>query len=108
MIARMWTGTTTVADAAAYVAHLREHTFPALAQIEGHRRACALRQTSGASVRFVVLTFWDSIDSIRRFAGDDAEAAVIPPEARALLESYDPRASHWEVSLDNSTQGGAK
>lgn len=45
------------------------------------------------------MTLWSSRDAIARFAGEDAEAAVVPPEAQALLSRYDERAVHWDVPL---------
>jgi len=50
-------------------------------------------------VDFTVITLWESIDAIRRFSGNDPELAVVPPAAQALLASYDDRASHWDVPL---------
>jgi heme-degrading monooxygenase HmoA len=108
MIARVWKGAAPSARAAAYVAHLREHIVPGLAAIAGHRGACVLRHDAGAEVEFTVITFWESLDAIRRFAGEDAEAAVVPPEARALLSAFDDRAVHWDVALDNLVAPGAK
>jgi heme-degrading monooxygenase HmoA len=108
VIARVWSGTASEANANAYVAHLRERTFPDLRSIAGHRGAFVLRRTEAAQVRFTVITLWESVDAIRRFAGDDPEAAVVPAEARALLTSFDWRAVHWEVALDNAEHAGAK
>ncbi len=45
------------------------------------------------------MTLWSSRDAIARFAGEDAEAVVVPPEAQALLSRYDERAVHWDVPL---------
>lgn len=100
MIARTWRGSAPAANADAYVAHLRTRTFPGLRTIPGHNGACLLRRDSGTTVEFLVITFWQSIDSIHRFAGDDPEVAVVPDEARALLGAFDARAVHWEVALD--------
>lgn len=108
MIARVWSGTTSEANADAYVAHLRERTFPGLQSIAGHRGAFVLRRVEASRVLFTVVTLWESIDAIRDFAGDDAEAAVVPAEARALLTSFDRRAVHWDVALDNPAHAGAK
>ena len=46
---------------------------------------------------FQVVTLWESMDAIRRFAGNDPEAAVVPLEARALLARFDERVRHFEV-----------
>ena len=99
MIARTWNGTARPEHADAYVAHLRERTFPQLTTIAGHRGAYVLRRDGRALVEFTVITFWESIEAIRRFAGSDPEVAVVPPPAQALLASYDDRAVHWEVPL---------
>jgi heme-degrading monooxygenase HmoA len=99
VIARIWHGTTDPADADAYAAHLRDQTLPHLKSIAGHRGAFVLKRSRGDHVEFTVLTLWDSVDAIRDFAGDDPEAAVVPPAAAALLTAYERRAVHWEVVL---------
>jgi heme-degrading monooxygenase HmoA len=100
VIARVWTGTTAANDAATYVSHLKRHVIPELRSIEGHRGAYVMHRVDPAGVTFVVMTLWDSIESIRRFAGDDVESAVVTPEAKAVLTSYDRRATHFEVVVD--------
>jgi hypothetical protein len=100
VIARIWTGRTVSGNADAYVAHLRDHTFPELASIPGHGGGYVLTRAGGPIVEFTVITLWESLHAIRRFAGDeDPEVAVVPPAAHALLASYDARAVHWEVAL---------
>ena len=99
MIVRMWSGTARPEHADAYVAHLREKTLPALAGIPGYYGANVLRKPAGDTVIFMVLTLWQSLDAIRAFAGaEDPEVAVVPPEAQALLLSWDARAVHWPVA----------
>jgi heme-degrading monooxygenase HmoA len=100
VIARTWNGSARPEHADAYVAHLRESTFPQLASIPGHRGTYVLRRRQAAIVEFTVITFWESIDAITAFAGPDAELAVVPAAAQALLAAYDVRASHWEVALE--------
>lgn len=97
MIARSWRGTTRPEKADAYVRHLRESIFPAIRSIEGHRGAYILRRDRDGLVEFLVLTLWSSMAAIERFAGKDKERAVVPPEARDLLESFDPSVEHFEV-----------
>ena len=108
VIARIWRGTTRPAQADAYVEHLRLRTFPELTALAGQRGAYVLRRPADAAVEFTVVTLWDSVEAIRAFAGADVEEAVVPPEARALLASFDRRAVHWEVALDNIARAGAK
>jgi hypothetical protein len=108
VIARTWRGATALANADGYIDHLRERTLPVLSHIPGYRGGYVMRHTSGSRVEFMVVTLWESLDAIRAFAGADPGAAVVPPEARALLASFDDRAVHWDVVLDNSSGRGAK
>ena len=108
MIARMWSGVARVDSIDAYLAHLRETTFPALQDLPGHRGAYVLQRTDDGRTIVTVITLWDSLDAIARFAGADVEAAVVPPEAQLLLASWDARAVHWEVVFDNAGQLRAK
>ena len=41
--------------------------------------------------------WFDSIDSVRSFAGEDYETAVVPPKARKLLTRFDERSKHYDV-----------
>ena len=97
MIARTWSGAARPETVDAYLAHLRDKTLPVIAGLEGHRGAYVLRRASDDQVLVTVITLWESIEAIARFSGDDVEAAVVPPEAQALLASWDIRAVHWEV-----------
>jgi heme-degrading monooxygenase HmoA len=99
MIARVWHGSTRPADADRYVSHLRRNVFPELSAMAGFRGVQLFRRLREDSVDFVVTTTWESLDAIRRFAGPAAEAAVIAPEAQAILTSYDRRAVHYDVVL---------
>ena len=45
----------------------------------------------------MTLTLFESLAAVQRFAGEDAEVAVIEPRAEELLDEYDPRARHFEV-----------
>jgi heme-degrading monooxygenase HmoA len=98
VIARVWRGVALgAANADAYRRHLTANVLPALKKIPGHREARVLRREEAQRVEFLVMTFWDSMDAIRRFAGEDPERAVVEPEARAVLAEYDDFVRHYEV-----------
>jgi len=99
MIGRLWHGWTTIEDAPRYEEHLRRETFPALRGIEGYVEGYVLRRDSGDRVDFAVLTLWESLEAIRRFAGDDYETAVVPEEARRALRGFGERVTHYEVAI---------
>ena len=47
------------------------------------------------------MTLWESMDAIRQFAGEQVDQAVVEPEARAVLRSFDTTVSHHEVLVSH-------
>jgi uncharacterized protein len=97
MILRMWRARATVERADEYVAHATKKVFPAVGAIEGHRGAYLLRRAVDGAIELVVLTLWESMEAVRRFAGVKPEKAVVEPEARAVLTAFDEFVTHFEV-----------
>ncbi len=97
MIARLWRGRSTPELASVYVRHVTERVFPSLESISGHRGAWLLRREMDRRVEFLVLTLWDSMEAVGRFAGDDPNAAVVEPAARAALAEFDKIVAHYEL-----------
>lgn len=98
MILRMWRVQSTRENADRYIQHATKKVLPALRAIEGHRGAYLLRCTVGDTVKLVVLTLWDSMHPVRKFAGAEPNRAVVDPEARAALTSFDDSVTHFEVA----------
>jgi heme-degrading monooxygenase HmoA len=96
-IARLWSGRADPANAEAYPRHFRENVLPALDEVPGFLGALLMRREVEGAIEYTVLTRWVSMDSIRRFAGDDVEKAVVEPEAVAALISYDKTVRHCEI-----------
>ena len=99
MIARLWRGQATNAQADAYFRHVTGTVFPSLKDLAGHRGAWLLRRQAEGQTEFLALTLWESLDSIRAFAGDDIATAIVEPEARAVLADFDKFARHYEVAF---------
>ena len=97
MIVRSWRGRARAETADRYVEHLETAVLPELRLIAGFRDLWIMRRDLDAEVEFVIQTCWQSMAAIRRFAGPEPEIAVVPPEARALLSSFDPQAVHYRV-----------
>lgn len=97
MIARYWRGLVKRERADAYIEHLQSDTLPQLVQLAGFQDAKVLRRDLPQGVEFLVVTFWESLDSIRAFAGNDVESAVVPPKARDMMIEYDLKSRHFEV-----------
>jgi heme-degrading monooxygenase HmoA len=102
MIARTWRGATEAADAETYLAYLHQTGLADFRKVDGNRGALALRRIANGRAEFVVMSFWESEDAIREFAGDDIEQAVFYPEDERFLIDRDERVSHYEVVFDTS------
>jgi heme-degrading monooxygenase HmoA len=99
MISRVWHGWTSRENADAYEALLRTEIFIGIAErsIQGYRGIHLLRRDVDDGVEFVTIMWFDSLDAVRAFAGEDYEAAVVPPKARQLLSRFDARSAHYHV-----------
>ena len=99
MIARRWRGwASDRAGADAYESYFSGAIRPALEATDGFVDASVERvEEADGRVEIVVVTRWESIDAIRAFAGEDIEAAVVEPEARAALADFDARVRHIEL-----------
>ena len=102
MIARLWHGWTSRENADAYESLLRTQILPGMHRVPGFTGAHLLRQDREHEVEFVTLTWFESMDAVRAFAGPDHATAVIPPEARRLLSRFDQTSEHYQlvVKLD--------
>ncbi|HYG91087.1 MAG TPA: hypothetical protein VD978_33080 [Azospirillum sp.] len=101
MIVRIWRGSATAENTERYERHALDTVFPALPALPGHRGAILLRRETGSGTEFLALTLWDGMDAIHGFAGDDTEAAVVEPEARAALAEFDGFVCHFSVASWN-------
>jgi heme-degrading monooxygenase HmoA len=97
MIARLWHGWTTREDADAYEDLLRTRILPGIHRVPGYKGAYLMRREVGGEVEFATLTFFESMDAVRAFAGADHEIAVVPSEARKLLSRFDFKSVHYET-----------
>jgi heme-degrading monooxygenase HmoA len=102
MIARIWHGWTKPDDAAGYERVFRTIVLPHLHGVAGCEQAFLLRRDLGDEVEFAVLTIFESIEAVKRLAGEDYEVAVISDEAKEVLEHFEPRVTHYEIAVANS------
>jgi hypothetical protein len=105
MICRLWRGWTTPANAAAYEAIVRGEVIPGIEarEIPGFRHIDLMRREAGDEVEFQTLMWFDDLDSIRAFIGEDYAVSHVPPAAQAVLARFDRHAAHFEV-LDRREQ----
>ena len=97
MIARAWHGAVPQGKAEAYFEFLSRVALPDYHATPGNRGVLVLRRKEGTVAHFLLLSFWESLEAIRAFAGADVERARYYPEDPAFLLEMEPRVTHYEV-----------
>jgi len=97
MIARMWHGMTLRTKADAYTDFLNATAIPDYRSTPGNLGVQILRRNEGDRTHFVTLTFWESLETIRGFAGDPVDRAKYYPQDREFLLEFEPDVQHWNV-----------
>jgi heme-degrading monooxygenase HmoA len=105
MICRVWRGWTTTDNAAVYERIVRGEVIPGIEarHIPGFRSIDLIRREREHDVEFMTLMWFDTLDSVRAFMGEDYQAAHVPADAQAVLADFDRRSAHYEV-LDRRQQ----
>ena len=106
MIARMWRGAVRAEDTEAYAEYIRATGVAEYAATPGNRGAYLLYRIDGDRAEVLTISFWDSLDAVRGFAGDDIDRAVFYPEDDRYLVDRDLTANHFVVAA--SSQRGQR
>ena len=101
MVLRFWRGWTTPENADAYQRIVSTEVLPSIAarNVDGYLGAYLVRRELDNEVEFATIMQFDSIESVRAFAGEDYETAYVPPQAREVLSRFDERSAHFETLL---------
>ncbi|MBR9917998.1 antibiotic biosynthesis monooxygenase [bacterium] len=99
MIARIWHGWTTPENEEAYYKVLTEQVIPQIEsyKMEGYRKIEVLRREHSDETEFITIMYFDSLEYIKQFMGDDYEVAHVPEPAQKVLKRWDERSQHYEV-----------
>jgi antibiotic biosynthesis monooxygenase (ABM) superfamily enzyme len=99
VICRLWRGWTTRENADAYERIVRAEVIPGIEarSIPGFRHIDLMKRDLGAEIEFQTLMWFDSLDAIKAFVGEDYRVSHVPAAARAVLSRFDERAGHYEV-----------
>jgi len=101
VIARIWRGITPESKSDQYLDYLVATGLKDYVVTPGNQGVLVLRNTSEGRAEFLLISLWESWDAIRRFAGDDIEAAVYYPEDGTYLLTLEPKVAHYEVLNGN-------
>jgi len=99
MIARAWHGRVPAEKADAYHQYLLRTGLADYASTPGNRGVFVFRRIENGVCHFLLTTLWDSIDAIKRFAGDDYERARYYTEDDEYLLEREPLVTHYDVLM---------
>jgi len=99
MIARIWRGRTRPSMGKPYMAYLEQTGLKEYKATEGFKQVLVLTREVGDQTEYVLVTLWQSMDAVRRFAGSEPERAVYYPEDDRYFaeEQRAPYVCHYEV-----------
>jgi antibiotic biosynthesis monooxygenase (ABM) superfamily enzyme len=99
MIGRIWHGYTTPGYAEAYQNILLTEVIPGIAamNIKGYRKIQVIRRGLPDEVEFITIMWFDALENVKAFMGDDYEVAHVPQRAREVLKRFDDRSQHYEL-----------
>lgn len=105
MICRLWRGWTTPQNAETYERIVRGEVIPAIEarRIPGFIHIDLMRRDVGDEVEFQTLMWFERLDAIKAFMGDDYSVSHVPAAAQSVLKRFDERAAHFEV-IDRKPQ----
>ncbi|MFI5153286.1 MAG: antibiotic biosynthesis monooxygenase [Chitinophagales bacterium] len=97
MIARIWHGKTDKSNLVTYSEFLRKKAIPDYKKANGLQGMSFLRKVIGSEAHFTLITYWQNMDAIRAFAGNDIEKAKYYPEDKDFLLEFEEVVQHYEV-----------
>ena len=103
MIARIWKARAAPERASEYAAYLQSTVVPELAAIHGYRGVTLLERDRDSLVEVTVITWWESLEAVRAFAGEAVETAVVHDTAARMLLDFDRDVAHHRVVVQHGT-----
>ena len=97
MIARIWHGRTKIEDYEKYTEFLKDRAISDYKNTEGFVKLVFLRNIKDYAAHFTLITFWENLDVIKNFAGDDFEKPKYYPEDDNFLLEFEEKVTHYEV-----------
>jgi heme-degrading monooxygenase HmoA len=103
MISRIWHGYTTKSNADTYENLLQNEIFEGIKDrnIQGYKGIQLLRREHQSETEFITIMWFNSIEAVIKFAGDEYDKAVVPEKAQKILTRFDKTSQHYTVKIDN-------
>ena len=98
VILRRWVGRIRTADEAEYVAYVKRTGADDYAETPGNLGfQIVMRALGNGESEVTTLSWWDSVDAVKGFAGDQPEIARYYPDDDRFLIDRPPNVDHYRV-----------
>ena len=100
MVARIWHGRTSAEKADEYRQYLYEVGVKKIATLPGNRGVQMMMAKTPEQGEFMVISYWDSIDAIKGYAGADYTKVHDLPRDKELLIDHEPLVKHFDLAVN--------
>jgi heme-degrading monooxygenase HmoA len=97
MIARIWHGKTKSSDFETYTEFLKNTAISDYEKTAGFVKLSFLRNIKNNEAHFTLITYWENLETIKNFAGENFEKAKYYPEDQEFLLEFEEKVEHFEV-----------
>ncbi len=97
MITRVWHGKTRAEHADRYLQFLLHEGIKGYGNTEGNISIRVWRKIENGFCHFYTVSEWESIEAIKKFAGEEYEKAVYYPQDSGILLEFEEKVSHYET-----------
>ena len=97
MIVRMWHGRVPASKAESYREFLNQRAIPDYRSMKGNISVHILERSEGNITHFITMTFWENLEAIEAFAGENVEVAKYYPEDKDFLLEFELTVVHYEI-----------
>lgn len=97
MITRIWHGTLKIEHREIYRKYVEETGMRDYRSVEGNLSAKILLRNDGSFCHIYTVTEWNSLESVKKFAGEDYEKARYYPEDEKYLVEFEEFVTHFDT-----------
>jgi heme-degrading monooxygenase HmoA len=99
-IARIFHGVTPESKKDSYFEYLRDNGLNKLISTQGNQGVYVLRRVESGKADFLVISLWDSYDSMKNYAGANVNKTVVLPKDKEFLEKVETTVNNYEILFD--------
>ena len=97
MIVRMWHGMVEASKADEYAEFMKERAVPDYSSVDGLIKLLFLKDVKADVAHFLLVTHWDSMEAVKKFAGENPEKAKYYPEDDDYLLEKEETSALYQV-----------